>query len=144
MVEFRKIAAMSDVHIADIMAERLAGVLGPKWPDTKLVGDAWAYVVDGVAMGIGGIEPVWTGRRVLWSYQAGLGVGDWKRVLRFTRLKLDRAFEDPAVRRIEATAHIEGSQFCNFLERLAFRREGRLVAYSPNGETMDMFARVRG
>lgn len=143
MGEFRQISCMSDVHIADVLAERMAAVLGPGWPSLTLAGDAWAYVDGRHALGIGGIEPVWQGRYVLWSYDAGLGLGDWKRVLRFTRLRIDRAFEDPAVRRIEATGAIDSPRFCRFLQRLGFELEGRMAAYSPTGATMDMFARVR-
>ncbi|MEQ9436025.1 hypothetical protein [Hyphomonas sp.] len=143
MGEFRSIACISDVHIADILAERMADVLGPGWPSLRLAGDAWAYVDGARALGVGGIEPVWQGRYVLWSYEAGLSLGDWKRVLRFTRLRIDRAFQDPAVRRIEATGAIDSPRFCRFLQRLGFECEGRLQAYAPTGATMDMFARVR-
>ncbi len=141
MGEFREIRQVSDVYVEGVLAERMAEVLGENWAGLRLAGDAWAYVEAGRARGLGGIEPLWRGRYVLWSYEGGLRLGDWKRVLRFTRLRLERALADPAVRRIESTALVE-PHYCRFLERLGFQPEGLMQRYSPAGDDMMMFSRV--
>lgn len=142
MAEFRSISALSQVHLAPVLAERVCAVLGAEGPTLKVRGEAWAYVSGTIAHGVAGIEPVWPGRFVLWSYTGDLTAGDWKRILRFTRLRLARKLQDPEVRRIEATALSRAASDCRFLEALGLVREGRLVNYGPKGETMDMFAVV--
>lgn len=143
MGEFRRIKYVHDVHISEALSERIVAVLGETGLGMQLRGEAWAYVEGNHALGVGGIEPIWTGRHVLWSYQADLKFGDWRRILRFTRLRLARAIERPDVRRIEATALLSEGRYCRFLEKgLGFMREGVLMSYSPEGEDMMMFAKV--
>jgi|GEM_PF-3348270 len=144
MGEFRAIAQVADVHICEALAQRVAAEFGKDWPGLRFKGDAWAYVDGGQARGIGGIEPVWKGRYVLWSYVSELSVGDWRRVLRFTRLRLQRALAQPDVNRVEATALLTHPRYCRFLERLGFLAEGMLLNYSPKGEDMMMYSRVPG
>lgn len=143
MGEFRIIADVSRVHVEDVLAERISAVLGERWRDTRLKGEAWALVEGGRARGIGGIEPVWSGRYVLWSYAADLGLREWGQVLRFTRLRIVRALEREGVRRVECTASLSAPHYGRFLERLGFTYEGTLRAYGPGGETMAMYSQVR-
>lgn len=143
MGEFRAIRHVADVHIGQILAERMARELGTGWDSLSLKGDAWAYCEGARALGIGGIEPVWRGRCVLWSYAADLSLGDWRRVLRFTRLRIGRAMASEDVRRVEACASLSSDRYCRFLERLGLEAEGVMRAWSPLGEDMMMFARVK-
>ncbi|MEO0784274.1 MAG: hypothetical protein AAFY10_01150 [Pseudomonadota bacterium] len=117
---------------------KVMAVLGDEYAAVRLRGEAWTLEREGRVIGVGGIEPIWPGRAALWSYQADLSLGDWKRVLRLTRRRLAGA----AFRRIEATADVDRPGAGAFLARLGFCQEGRLRAYGPGGETVDMWARV--
>lgn len=141
--EFRRIRALNGVHLEPVLKERCTAMLGPDWQEVRLAGEAWAYVQGGMARGIAGLEPVWAGRLVLWSHTGTLGPGDWRRILRFTRARLAETIARPDVRRIEATALLTAPKYCRFLEALGLQREGRLSAYSPRGETVDLFAITR-
>lgn len=143
MGEFRVISDVSRVHVEEVLAERISAVLGSGWRDMRLKGEAWALVEGGRARGIGGIEPVWEGRHVLWSYAADLSLREWGQVLRFTRRRIARALEREDVRRVECTASLAAPRYCRFLGRLGFAYEGTLRAYGPGGEDMAMFSQVR-
>ena len=103
MGEFRSIACISDVHISEILAERMTAVLGPAWPSLRLSGDAWAYVDGRRALGVGGIEPVWPGRYVLWSYEAGLDMGDLRGFGSIGHLRIQRCAGSK--QRVRSTVH---------------------------------------
>lgn len=143
-IEIRPIASLARVHVDPVLDERCTAMLGPAWREARLVGEAWAYVEGQVALGLAGLEPIWPGRLVLWSQTAPLRPGDWKRILRFTRARLGEAMRQPDVRRIEATAILSAPKYCRFLEALGMTREGRLTAYSPRGETVDLYALTGG
>ena len=142
MGEFRRIEGLAAVHVEPILAERCAAVLGSGWQKAQLAGEAWAYVDGAVARGIGGLEPIWPGRLALWSYTGTLTAGDWKRVLRFTRLRLARAIEVPGTNRIEATALLDDPKYAGFLSRLGLKVEGRLCGYTPQGQAVDLFSMI--
>lgn len=143
-IEIRRINSLARVHVDPVLDERCTAMLGPEWRDARLLGEAWAYVEGSTARGIAGLEPIWAGRLVLWSQTGALSSADWKRILKFTRGRLAEALQRPDVRRIEATAIVTAPKYCRFLEALGMTCEGRLKAYSPRGETVDLYALTGG
>lgn len=102
--------------------------------------DGWAYRRGGVIRGIGAISHVTPWRRVLWSFPGALNGGDWKRIIRFTRLRIARVLADSSLYRLEATARMDCPEACALLARLGFAFEARLDGYGPGGEAHMMFA----
>lgn len=105
--------------------------------------DGWLYRRDGVIRGIGALSQLMPWHWVLWSFPHDLNLGDWKRVMRFTRLRIARKFADPRVMRISATARCDVPGAASLLERLGFDVEGVLRCYGPGGEAHWQYAFVR-
>lgn len=59
-------------------------------------------------------------------------------VYRAAKFALDRA----NLRRVEATVNVNSPKAVRFVEALGFRFEGTMVAYAPNGDTHNLYARV--
>lgn len=59
-------------------------------------------------------------------------------VYRAARLALDRS----NLRRVEATVSANSPKAIRFVEALGFRFEGTMIAYAPNGDTHNLYARV--
>jgi hypothetical protein len=104
--------------------------------------DAWVYRRDGQGpiRGIGGLAREMPWRWVLWSFPGDLSLADWKRVIRFTRLRLDRRLASPECMRIEAKAWAGNPGAGLLLERLGFELEGVMRCYGPRGEAFRLYA----
>lgn len=107
--------------------------------------DGWAYrrFGEGPIRGIGAIARELPWRWVLWSFPGELSLSDWKRVLRFTRLRIERKLQDPRCLRIEATANVMVPGAAAVLESLGFELEGVMRCYGPRGEAHRLYAIVQ-
>lgn len=104
--------------------------------------DAWLYRRAGLIRGIGALEPVSPWHWMLWSFPGELNLGDWKRVMRFTRLRVARKFADHGATRVSATARCGVLEASRFLEALSFEVEGVMRCYGPGGEAHWLYAIV--
>jgi hypothetical protein len=111
--------------------------------EPDLSDDAWVYRRGGIIRGIGALSQYMPWHWVLWSFPGELTMADWKRVIRFTRLRLESRFAIPGVMRISATARCDVPGAAELLERLGFGLEGVMQCYGPNGEAHWLYAITR-
>lgn len=105
--------------------------------------DVWVYRRAGRIRGIGALSEFMPWHWMLWSFAGELSLADWKRVIRFTRLRIARRFDNPAVMRISATARCDVHGAAELLERLGFGLEGVMQCYGPGGEAHWLYAIAR-
>ena len=86
-----------------------------------------------------GVLPIWEGRAQAWSllstalpqYVMGVHRG------------VKRFLDTYPIRRLECTVDPRSATAIRWAERLGFVREGTMPGYTPQGDTMDLYARVR-
>lgn len=105
--------------------------------------DTWVYRRSGVIRGIGALSLYQPWHWMLWSFPGALNLADWKRIIRFTRLRIENTFRDPAVLRISATARCDVRGAADLLERLGFTVEGLMQCYGPGGDAHWLYAITR-
>lgn len=105
--------------------------------------DGWLYRRAGVVRGIGALSQFMPWHWMLWSFPGDLNLGDWKRIIRFTRLRVQRKLGESRVTRISATARCDVRGAAELLEVLDFRIEGVMHCYGPGGEAHYLYAITR-
>jgi hypothetical protein len=107
--------------------------------DELAKGHAFTAMVDGEVIGCGGIIEWWPDRCSVWAI-VGKDAGPHMRgITRMVRAVLDRY---PS-RRIEATVREDFAQGKRWIRLLGFGCDGFLPAYSPLGEDVIMYSRIR-
>ena len=141
MARFEMLQTLRRVPVSSGLEGQITAVLGDDWRALAFQGEAWAMIQGGEAVGLGGLEPLWPGRAVLWSYHEGVRRSDWGRVFRLVRARVGRALEGQ-YGRIEATCLPSSAAQNRTLEHLGFEREGLLRRYGITGQDMVMYAAV--
>ncbi len=102
-------------------------------------GNAFTAIKSGRVLGCAGVEVIWSNRGVAWSLLGKITapemLGVHRRVLDFLNKQ--------SLQRIEMTvdaAHTAGHRWARML---GFQHEGRLRAYTPEGRTCDLYARIK-
>lgn len=116
-------------------------------PDTEasrlsLRENAYTWEEDGRIIAIVGVEPMWKGVGTVWTLLTSetreRGVALTRGVMRFVEmLHVERGYW-----RLQATVERGDETARLWIIQLGFRYEGTMLAYSPGGETHDMYARV--
>jgi len=139
-----------DLHRIVLPGESSGADARDLYPDTEesraiLFRDAWTWEDphDGI-LAIVGISCMWKGVGVVWTLLTDKsrqrGVALTRGVLRLLGL----LHRERGYWRIQATVERGDETARLWIIHLGFVYEGTMVAYGPDGETHDMYARVRG
>lgn len=133
-------------HLLDLSLQESQLCLGPHINPglaKSLEIDRWSWtgIEDGVVLGCAGVLPIWQGRGMAWAY-----ISDGVSKNRF--LKVHRAvsnFLDGChLHRIEMTVDWGFDPAHRWARMLGFVMEaGCLRAYTPNGNDVSLYARIR-
>lgn len=102
--------------------------------------ESFTAIADGKVVGCAGLVFQWEQRALAWallSHDAG------KHMISIVR-KIDKYLNFRDVRRVEATAICGFKPGARLLEMLGFKYEGLAEKYTPDGEDVLMYAKVRG
>lgn len=113
----------------------------PGYSEYVCQGEAVAVFVDGKLVGAGGVIPQWEGVAEGWTV-----VTDWLYKHPVTLVKSFIGFFETAslkYRRIQITVEEGFEKAQRFAEYLGFTPEGRMLYYSPTGDTHIRYARIQ-
>ena len=100
---------------------------------------AYTALVDGKAVASAGLIYQWEGRELAWAFVSELGASNFRTLHRYIKKGLD----DRPIKRIEMTVDCDFPQAHRWAKMLGFKLEAeRMVAYSPDGRDMALYARV--
>ena len=108
-------------------------------------GDAWTVTADGAPIAVCGLQPIWPGRTLAWSWIGrDVCMRGWAYMSEAVRevigARLALAKEAGRALRIEATSSFPAG--CDWLHKLGFEAEGVLKAYGPAGEDHVLYSRT--
>lgn len=140
------IVAASPDHFARLAVQEgqseEAGLLSPAMAALACASpnEAWAALDGPRVLGVGGVQPVWAGRAMLWCYLAPAQGAAFVAVHRAVR----RFLAGRAERRLEAVAVCGFAAAHRWLDMLGFDEPPALLrAYTPGGRDAVLRARVR-
>jgi RimJ/RimL family protein N-acetyltransferase len=100
--------------------------------------------LDGYAIGMSGIIPIWPGRAQAFAFYAkDATLRDFSFMFRATKRFLDETQKNKAYRRIEATVLASFEKAHNYIKHLGFKPEGRMELYDLDGRTHTLYSRIR-
>lgn len=102
-------------------------------------GHAYTMLVDERAVAFGGCLELWKDRAFMWSL-IGEDAGPH---LRFFMRATEGFLKSAPWRRIEAAVASDFEQGHRMIKMLGFEFEGRMRAFSPEGDDHDLYARVK-
>lgn len=102
-------------------------------------GPAYSAFVGDAVIACAGVVPQWEGRAMAWSLLSVAMPTALTTVYKHTK----RFLEQYPVRRIECTVDPRSSKAKNWATHLGFRYEGLMVAYTPQGDDMELWAMVK-
>jgi len=112
-----------------------------------IVEHAWCGHRGNTILAIAGIQPRWPGHGTAWAFiSSDIRGREWVSITREVRDHADRALAT-GYRRIESWCYAEPVEWAEvasrWLERLGFEYEGRARQFTPEGDDMLIYARVR-
>lgn len=102
-------------------------------------GPCYSAIEDGIVYACAGVSIQWDNRAIVWSLLS-------KDVGRhFTRIHKAafRLMDMVSIRRIEAHVDPDFPEAHRWIKMLGFEFEGRMKAFSPYGDDMDLYARIK-
>ncbi len=99
---------------------------------------------DGKILAIAGVQPLWKGVGTVWTLISGDARKSGMRLSLGVRKALDMLHVERGYWRLQATI-VKGNEPARlWIIGLGFSYEGTMIAYGPQAETHDMYARLRG
>ena len=132
-------------HLTQLLLQPAQAMMQPTMADPAYgeslcaAGPAYSLVVNGEVLACMGLVKQWDERAIAWGL-IGASAGPF--MLRIHRAVL-------ATMRLHRFRRIETAVLCGFpaaqrwVQRLGFVREGRMLAYTPDGSDCDLYAIVR-
>jgi hypothetical protein len=102
-------------------------------------GPAYSAFVEDAVIACAGVVLQWEGRAVAWSLLSLSMPTALTAVFKHTK----RFLNQYAARRVECTVDPRSAQAKNWATHLGFRYEGLMRAYTPQGDDMELWARVK-
>ncbi len=100
---------------------------------------SWTGVIDDEVVACAGVQPIWQGRGLAWSYLARNAGDHFIAIHRASKKFLDGCY----MKRIEMTVDCRFEPAHRWAQMLGFKMEaGRMEAYTPNGMDQSLYARV--
>jgi hypothetical protein len=102
--------------------------------------DAWATLIDGEVLLVGGLAEMWAGRAVLWSYVSANAGPHMVRLTKGVRRLLDAS----GFARVEVYVDADFEAGHRWAQALGFRLEAKIMtAFFPDGRDAALYGRVR-
>lgn len=139
-----RIVPFEPEHLSQLLLQPSQAMLQPTLkdpsygPSLKAGGPAYSLIVDDVVLAAGGLIPQWENRAVAWALIAA-EVGP--HMVSLTRA-VKRAFSLHHFRRVETSVACDFEQGHRWARMLGFEREGRMRAFTPDGDDCDLYARI--
>ena len=107
-------------------------------PSLKAAGPAYTLVVGDEVLATAGFIPQWEGRATVWAL-ISKEVGPH---MVFLTRAVKRALQLHHYRRVETHVSSDFEQGHRWARLLGFEREGRMRAFTPEGDDCDLYARI--
>jgi hypothetical protein len=131
-------------HLRTLVLQEAQSWMGPMLQSDygdmlKRSGPCFTALDGDQVMACAGVLKMWENRDQAWALLSADSGRMFVPIYRGIR----RFLEMHDTRRIEATVDSEFAAGHRLMQMLGFRREGRMVAYLPDGRDCDLYARVR-
>lgn len=132
-------------HLIAIALQERQQYLGPFIDEAlaetlEVDGWSWTGIQDGEVLACSGVQMIWKDRGLAWAYLSEHAGAHFLNIHRAVKNFLDTC----GVRRVEMTVDCRFHQAHRWAGMLGFQMEaGRLKAYTPNGDDVSLYARVR-
>lgn len=107
-------------------------------PSLKAAGPAYSLVDGDEVFAVAGLIPQWNHRAIAWAMISGEAGKHFFALHKAVR----RALTLHHYRRVETAVACDFPQGQRWAELLGFEREGRMRAYTPDGQDCDLYARI--
>jgi len=139
-----KIIPFEPDHFTQLLLQPSQAMLQPTLsdpsygPSLKAAGPAYSLEVDGAILAAAGFVPQWDNRALVWAL-ISKEVGP--HMVGLTRA-VKRALSLHHYRRVETHVASDFAEGHRWARLLGFEREGRMRAFTPQGDDCDLYARI--
>jgi hypothetical protein len=99
--------------------------------------------IDGVVVGVGGIQILWEGVGEAWVILSQAALDHKIETYRGIFKKLKELIEECDLRRVQSVIRVDFPQAIRMIEHLGFQLEGYMKGYCPDGCDVFMYGRVK-
>lgn len=144
-----RIDPLTRSHFLDAAANRVPTVVGTL--DTMLrTIEAYtvprhgvAFIDNGRILAVGGVAPIWNGMGEAWLLPTKDMAGHEVSITRHFMYKLDSAFTDLRMRRVQAAVKVGFNKAHRLVKFLGFEEEGLMKKYGPEGADYVRYAKCK-
>jgi len=137
-----------DLHRVKLLDDTVGSDVRSHMPDTEeyrvqLRETARTWFIDDEVVALIGVMPMWKGVGTLWTLLSEKSKEYGIALTRGSSRYVELLYDEFGYRRLQATT-VHGNETAReWVVQLGFSYEGTMVGYGPDGESHDMYARLR-